>query len=88
VYQPSPGLHPGLPATDPLVVEWGWEGRVQRAELWTWRPEGGAYVGMPRDDHEAIERRQERIKITAHDGELAANGHWPETRPFTIDLRR
>jgi uncharacterized protein (DUF2126 family) len=88
VYQPSPGLHPGMPALDPLVIEWGWGGRVQRIELWAWTPQGGAYAGLPRDDHDAIARRQERIAITTNDGEPSAIGHWQESRPYTIDLRR
>ena len=87
VYQPSPGLHPGLPATDPLVIEWAWGGRGQRIELWAWRPDGGPYPGLPRDERDAFERRQERIKVTTFDGDVSATGHWSEARPFTIDLR-
>ena len=87
-YQPSPGLHPGLPATDPLVIEWSWAGRAQRIELWAWRPSGGAYDGLPRDDSEALARRRERIAIVTHDrGEATADAQWREARPFTIDLR-
>jgi uncharacterized protein (DUF2126 family) len=88
IYQPSPGLHPGLPATDPLVVEWSWGGRSQRIELWAWHPEGGPYPGLPRDDTEALGRRQDRIKIVTSDGEASATAFWPETHPFTIDVRR
>jgi uncharacterized protein (DUF2126 family) len=88
IYQPSPGLHPGLPITDPLVVEWSWAGRSQRVELWAWRPGGGPYAGLPRDANEALERRQERIKIATHDGDTQAPAFWREARPFTVDLRR
>jgi uncharacterized protein (DUF2126 family) len=88
VYQPSPGLHPGLPVTDPLVIEWSWAGRAQHVELWAWRPTGGPYTGLPRDDNDALERRQERIKIEMRDGEVNASSFWREARPFTIDLRR
>jgi uncharacterized protein (DUF2126 family) len=88
VYQPSPGLHPGLPVTDPLVVEWAWQGRAQRIELWAWRPGGGPYRGLPPDEHDALERRQERIQITTGDGDVTAPSFWREARPFTIDLRR
>jgi uncharacterized protein (DUF2126 family) len=89
VFQPSPGLHPGLPVTDPLVIEWTSGGRSQRIELWAWRPHQGPYDGVPRDDGEALERRQERIKITTRDGDdIQAQSFWAETRPFTIDLRR
>ena len=87
IYQPSPGLHPGLPTTDPLVIEWAWGGRAQRIELYSWRPGGGAYDGLPTDDSDAFARRQERIKITTRDGDVTGSGHWAEARAFTIDLR-
>ena len=87
IYTPAPGFHPGLPAIDPLVVEWSWQGRTQRVELWAWRPLGGPYGGLPADDTDAFDRRKERVKITTHDRELVAHGYWREARPFTIDLR-
>ena len=87
VFQPSPGFHPGLPVTDPLVIEWAWAGRAQRIELWAWRPAGGPYEGLPRDEHDALDRRQERIRVTTQTGDITALGHWSEQRPFTIDLR-
>jgi len=86
VYPPMVGFHPGLPPTDPLVIEWAWAGRAQRVELWAWRPAGGAYPGLPLDD-DAVARRQERIVVTTRDGELTATGHWPKAGPFTVDLR-
>ena len=89
VYQPSPGLHPGLPPTEPLVIEWSWAGRAQRIELWAWRPPGGAYPGLPDDDTDALARRRERIAIVTRDGDGAgASAYWPQTRPCAIDLRR
>jgi uncharacterized protein (DUF2126 family) len=88
IFQPSPGLHPGLPNTDPLVIEWSSGGRSQRIELWAWRPTGGAYPGLPVDEAEALARRQERISVATSDDEISAAGHWSESRPFTIDLRR
>jgi uncharacterized protein (DUF2126 family) len=90
IYQPMVGFHPGLPAADPLTIEWAWAGRAQRIDLWAWRPGGGPYPGLPVDDADAVTRRQERIAVTTRDDDgLAArvSGHWPETRPFTIDLR-
>ncbi|MDB4960745.1 MAG: hypothetical protein JWP01_744 [Myxococcales bacterium] len=87
VYLPTPGLHPGLPPADPLVIEWAWAGRLQRIELWAWRPDGGPYAGLPRDEADAIARRQERIKVTTIPGNVSGIGHWTEMRPFTIDLR-
>ncbi|HEX7836027.1 MAG TPA: hypothetical protein VF469_01125, partial [Kofleriaceae bacterium] len=87
IYQPMVGFHPGLPAADPLIIEWAWAGRAQRIELWSWRPGGGAYPGLPRDEPEAIERRQERIQIVTRDGDVTAASRWRQARPFTIDLR-
>jgi uncharacterized protein (DUF2126 family) len=88
IYVPTPGFHPGLPATDPLVVDWQHQGRSQRIELWAWRPAGGPYASLPADAAEALERRSERIKVTTHDRDVAGHGYWRESRPFTIDLRR
>jgi len=87
IYQPMVGFHPGMPSADPLIVEWAWAGRAQRIELWSWRPGGGAYTGLPDDEAEAIARRQERIAVVTRDGEVTASAHWREHRPFTIDLR-
>jgi uncharacterized protein (DUF2126 family) len=87
IYQPLQGLHPGLPACDPLVVEWSANGRAQRVELWAWRPGGGPYDGLPRDEHEASERRRERVRITTRVGDVDADRYAREVRPFTIDLR-
>jgi uncharacterized protein (DUF2126 family) len=86
-YQPSPGLHPGMPANEPLVVEWSWAGKSQRIELWAWRPSGGPYPGLPTNAEDALERRGERVSITTRLGAVTAFGHHRETRPFTIDLR-
>ncbi|HEV7556439.1 MAG TPA: transglutaminase family protein, partial [Kofleriaceae bacterium] len=86
VYRPDAGLH--LVVTDPLVIEWSWQNRAQRIELWASRPDGSVYAGLPADDHEALDRRAERISIATHLGAIVAFGHWPEIRPYTIDLRR
>ncbi|HEY1555652.1 MAG TPA: transglutaminase family protein [Kofleriaceae bacterium] len=86
-FAPSPGLHPGLPPLDPLVIEWAWAGRAQRIELHAWRPSGGAYDALPADDADALARRTERIRIATRDGDVEAAGFWRETRPFTVDLR-
>jgi uncharacterized protein (DUF2126 family) len=87
VFQPLPGLHPNLPACDPLVIEWAHAGRAQRIELWAWRPNGGPYPGLPADDTDAFARRQERIVIATRDGDITTSGAWNQARPFTIDLR-
>jgi len=88
-YEPSPGFHPGMPAQDPLVIEWMHGGRMQRITLHAWRPNGGPYDGLPADANAALARRTERIAIDIADGvDVVAHGHWPERRAFTIDLRR
>jgi uncharacterized protein (DUF2126 family) len=87
IYQPLIGFHPGLPASDPLIVEWAWAGRAQRIDLWSWRPGGGPYTGLPRDEAEAVMRRQERIAVITRDGDVSARSRWLEPRPFTVDLR-
>ncbi|HTR54632.1 MAG TPA: transglutaminase family protein [Kofleriaceae bacterium] len=86
-FDPWPGLHPGMPALDPLVIEWAWAGRAQRIELYAWRPGGGVYADLPADDAAALARRAERVRIATRDGEVEASGYWLEARPFTIDLR-
>jgi len=88
IYEPSPGLHPAMPAHDPLAIEWSWAGRTQRIELWAWRPTPGPYPGLPADELDAIARRQERIVVTTRDGELTAPATWRESHLFEIDLRR
>jgi uncharacterized protein (DUF2126 family) len=84
-FTPNPGLHPGLPAIDPLVLTWRRCGRGLTLALHGWRPDGGAYDGLPVDAGEARRRRLERAVISA-----APPG---EGRPaggaaFTLDLRR
>lgn len=87
-YVPAPGLHPGLAALDPLVIEWAHAGRAMRIELWAWRPAGGAYDGLPVDATDAARRRHERVVIATRDGEaIEAHGHWPWARGLTVDLR-
>jgi uncharacterized protein (DUF2126 family) len=86
-YQPSPGLHPGMPPSDPLVVEWAWGGRAQRIELHAWQPGGGPYPGLPADEHDALARRTDRIRITTRDGTVTADAHW-HVQGHSIDLRQ
>lgn len=88
VYAPEPGLHPGLPPLDPLVIEWSAAGRMQRVELWGWRPEGGAYDGLPHDATDAAARRAERVVVTTGAGAVGVDRWWPQPSPFTVDLRR
>jgi uncharacterized protein (DUF2126 family) len=85
-FLPRPGLHPGLPAQDPLVLSWELEGRRVGIELHGWIPGGGTYAGLPEDEAEARRRCRERVRVGAP-GPLALR------RPLagggvTLDLRR
>jgi len=85
-FLPRPGLHPGLPAQDPLVLTWEREGHRTGVELHGWIPGGGTYPGLPDDELEAKRRRRERVRIrevtrAALRRPLAGGG-------VTLDLRR
>ncbi len=85
-FLPRPGLHPGLPAQDPLLLSWEREGRRVGVELHGWIPGGGTYPGLPDDDAEARRRCRERVRF----GEP---GRATLRRPLagggvTLDLRR
>jgi uncharacterized protein (DUF2126 family) len=85
-FTPRPGLHPGLPALDPLVITWEREGQRLGLELHGWLPEGGTYDGLPADATEARRRRRERVRTTSP-GPL--NLLWPRVvSGVTLDLRR
>jgi uncharacterized protein (DUF2126 family) len=83
---PRPGLHPGLPAHDPLVVTWERDGERMAVELHGWIPGGGAYQGLPADPAEARRRRRERVRI------VPGGPIWLRRPPVmpgvTLDLRR
>ena len=88
-FVPNPGLHPDLPAHDPLelVVEQG--GLAWRVALHGWKPGGGVYPGIPEDDAEAAARRIERFVVTPLE---APPTQAPAPRSaltrYTFDLRR
>jgi uncharacterized protein (DUF2126 family) len=83
---PHPGLHPGLPAHDPLVLTWERDGRRVAVELHGWRPGGGGYEGLPADEAEARRRRLERVRV--HEPGPLSPREPPEPAGFTLDLRR
>ncbi len=88
VFMPSPGLHPGLPPLDPLVIEWRVGKAWQRISLWSWKPDGGAYLGLPRDAVDAAIRRQARVVVEPlKTPPTLSGGSWPITRGFTVDTR-
>jgi uncharacterized protein (DUF2126 family) len=80
-FVPSPGFHPTLAPTDPLVL--GWRGK--RIALHGWRPDGGAYPDLPADAAEAARRRAARVVVTdSSDPEIPPA---PPSRSYTLDLR-
>jgi uncharacterized protein (DUF2126 family) len=84
-FTPNPGLHPGLPAIDPVVLTWRRGGLGLSLALHAWRPAGGAYDGLPADADEARRRRSERAVVSAAPaGEVRSAGG----AAFTLDLRR
>jgi len=83
---PRPGLHPGLPAHDPLVLTWERDGERIAAELHGWLPGGGVYQGLPADADEARRRRRERVRVVPC-GSLTLRRP-PIGSAMTLDLRR
>jgi len=86
-FAPSPGLHHGLPPTDPLVLHWELDGERIGLELHGWIPGGGAYHGLPADAMEAARRRRERVR-RVRPTTAAPPREPPGPKGFTLDLRR
>jgi uncharacterized protein (DUF2126 family) len=85
VFVPQIGLHPGIGASDPLVLEWERGSECLRTELYSWKPGGGPYQGLPADASEARARRTARVVVTKTEPS--------ESRPskatgLALDLRR
>jgi uncharacterized protein (DUF2126 family) len=85
-FTPRPGLHPGLPPSDPLVVTWERDGAARTVELHGWIPGGGAYDGLPASAAEARRRRRERVRASPGPPRLLRPS--PGGRGVTLDLRR
>jgi uncharacterized protein (DUF2126 family) len=85
-FTPHPGLHPGLPALDPVVLTWERGGARRSVELHGWIPGGGSYDGLPADEAEARRRRRQRV-VVGTPGPLELRR--PAARSgVTLDLRR
>jgi len=87
VFVPSPGLHPSVPAFDPLVIQLRDRAEEIALRLYGWRPGSGAYDGLPADADEAAKRRAERVVLTT--GPVATRPPHPCLHPdtWTVDLR-
>ena len=83
-FVPRPGLHPNIPANDPVVLEWQRGSAGVRVELYAWQPAGGAYSGLPADHAEASARRSERVVITS----LSTLAEMRVSEGSLLDLRR
>lgn len=62
-FVPLPGLHPGLPARDPLALTYRHGGEAVSIALHAWRADGEAYEALPNGPAEAAARRRERVKL-------------------------
>lgn len=85
-FVPRPGLHPNIPAHDPLVIEWQRGETCARVELYSWKPAGGTYAGLPADQAEASARRAERVVVTSVSA--PSEMRVAEATGTTLDLRR
>jgi uncharacterized protein (DUF2126 family) len=84
-FVPQPGLHPGLPAQDPLILRWERGGQCVQVALHGWAPGGAAYSGLPTDADEALRRRRERVVVTpAAADEVRTSG----ATGLCLDVRR
>jgi uncharacterized protein (DUF2126 family) len=89
-FVPEPGLHPGLPASDPLTLTWVRGAQAVEIVLHGWIPGGGSYPGLPVDAAEALRRREERVVIRSASSAAATPAPPPAgaRSAFTLDVRR
>ncbi|MCB9603842.1 MAG: transglutaminase family protein [Sandaracinus sp.] len=62
-FVPNLGLHPSLPARDPIELVVSVGERHYALALHAWIPGGGVYPGLPEDDAEAAKRRLDRFVL-------------------------
>lgn len=91
-FVPQIGLHPTVPAQTPLAFTL-LDTANKRAFAFTlheWKPDGGAYDSLPRDEAEAARRRRERVVPASSAFPLAALPAPPPgaLSPWCLDLRR
>ena len=88
-FRPSPGLHPGLGAEDPLELTWEHRGTRTGVRLHAWKPDGGPYADLPRDADDAARRRRARVVPLDESASPSLRPAPPiATMHPTLDLRR
>lgn len=87
VYVPSPGLHPQVPATDPLVIHLRDHADEVALRLYGWRPGGGAYDGLPATAEDAAARRAERVVLGTAKSQQRPPHPCLHPDTWTVDLR-
>jgi uncharacterized protein (DUF2126 family) len=91
-FVPTPGFHPALAAQTPLQLRLIDPEKSDALEitLHEWRPDGGAYDGLPRDLGEAEARRAGRCVtrwLSARDLPSPEPGPRGAVSPWSLDLR-
>jgi uncharacterized protein (DUF2126 family) len=92
-FVPNRGLHPTVPALSQIDLVLMRRARQDalRASLFAWRPDGGAYPGLPEDAADAARRRAERFVVEplrSVDVAAAKEPARAALSPFCLDLRR
>jgi uncharacterized protein (DUF2126 family) len=91
-FAPWTGLHPSMPATEFIVLTLRAPGEhALRVTLFSWRPDGSAYPGLPTDFADARARRLERAVIEQLPAGALPPPSVPPSRALSehcLDLRR
>jgi uncharacterized protein (DUF2126 family) len=91
-FMPWSGLHPAIAAEKnvSLILQHS-SGEAVRVTLHSWRPDGEAYSGLPKDLTEATARRAERFVVERISGATLPAAPAAPARvltPYCVDLRR
>lgn len=86
-FTPTLGLHPSLPARDPLELVVSVGERSYALALHAWIPGGGVYPGLPETDEEAAQRRVQRFLVETRKAPTWTRAPSGATTRHTIDAR-